>query len=115
MQSKILISFFYAFAFTLWPPDNGKTQVKTPDTVLVDEFDSAVFYELVEERARFKTVAGTTKAFQKEALRNLSILESRKKPKRIDTVYVPYYIPVYDSVPVDTPKHKRSFFNRIFH
>ena len=117
MNSKIIISFLYAVIFTVWPPDNGHSQVKeVKDTVKAKEefeFDSAAFYELQEERRAFKQVAGTTLSVQREAMKNLSRLEKQKKIK-FDTVYVPVYIPVYDTSHLDTIKHKKNFFQRLF-
>ena len=117
MNSKIIISFLYAVIFTVWPPDNGHSQVKeVKDTVKAKEefeFDSAAFYELQEEKQAFKHVAGTTRQVQKEAMKNLEILEKRKRVK-YDTLYVPIYIPVYDTTYIDTVQHKKNFFQKIF-
>ena len=115
MNSKIIISFIYALIFTVWPPDNAGSQTKEKETVKTEEFefDSAAFYELQEERRAFKQVAGTTLSVQREAMKNLSRLEKQKKIK-FDTVYVPVYIPVYDTSHLDTIKHKKNFFQRLF-
>lgn len=114
MPNKIIISIFYAFAFTIWPPDNGQTQVREKFSVTIDEYDSSGFYELQEAREDYKQMAETTRRIQRKALKNLNILESKKKPLRIDTLYVVIYDTLLPKAEIlDTP-HKRTFFDKIF-
>lgn len=112
MTSKFTITFLYALAFTVWPPDRGVSQIKEVPDSIGYKFDSAVIFDKENAKIEFKQAVGTTKVIQREAIRNLERLEKRKKPIRIDTFIV--YVPVYDSVLNDTPKHKKSLFKRLF-
>lgn len=116
MGSKFIISLFYALAFTVWPPHNAETQTRyVPTTVSVDEFDSAVFYELQAAKKEFRYLAGSTKSIQREAMKNLQKLESKRKLLRVDTVYILVY--AKDSTireNMDTVVHKRNFLQKLF-
>lgn len=113
MINKFYITLLYALTFTVWPPDHVQPQEKK-DTMSLDKWDSSGFYELQDEKEAFKVLAGTTKNIQKEAIRNLTILEKRKRLIRVDTAYIKVYVNVYDTAQIDTIKHKRNFFQRIF-
>lgn len=110
MRGKFSIALLYALVFTVYPPDNGKTQVKeVPDSVYIDEFDSAVIYEKEDAKADFKQVAESTRAIQRQAIRNLAIAEKKRKFIKVDTIFDTVHVRVV----VDSPKHK-GFFKRIF-